>query len=43
MRLKPGKLLHGKVIDEEGKPIDGAIVRVQNGQSADWSYFNSLG
>ncbi len=43
LALKPGKLLRGRVIDEEGKPIDGAVVRVQNGQNADWTYFNSLG
>lgn len=43
LALKPGKRLHGKVIDEEGKPIDGAVVRVQNGWNGDWNYFDSLG
>jgi hypothetical protein len=43
LALKPGKLLHGKALDEQGRPVEGAAVRIQNGQNADWTYFNSLG
>ena len=43
LALKPGKLLRGKVADEDGKPIDGAMVRVQNGTNGDWTNFDSLG
>jgi protocatechuate 3,4-dioxygenase beta subunit len=41
--LGPGKLLKGKAVDEDGKPIEGARVTVQDNQSAAWMYFGSQG
>lgn len=41
--LRPGKLLEGTVVDEDGRRIPDALVRVQNGQSGDWNYFGTLG
>jgi hypothetical protein len=43
LALKAGRLVRGKVIDEEGKPVDGAVVGVQNAWNGDWNYFDSLG
>jgi len=43
LALNPGKLLRGKLIDEQGKPIVGALIRIQNGWNGDWTYFDSLG
>ncbi len=41
--LGSGKLLKGRIVDEQNKPIDGALVRVQSGRNGDWGYFGSLG
>ncbi|HUT91265.1 MAG TPA: carboxypeptidase-like regulatory domain-containing protein [Thermoguttaceae bacterium] len=43
LALGPGKLLEGTVVDEANRPIQGAVVRVQNGWNGDWNYFGSLG
>ena len=41
--LWPGRRVHGKVVDEDGKPLTGALVTVNNGLNGDWHYFGSLG
>jgi len=41
--LGPGKLLQGTVVDEDNRPIRGALVRVESGWNGDWNYFGSLG
>ena len=41
--LGPGKLLEATVVDEDNRPIQDAMVRVQNGWNGDWNYFGSLG
>ncbi len=41
--LGPGHRLHGKVVDEKGQPLVGALVSVNNGWNGDWHYFGSLG
>lgn len=41
--LGPGKLVKGQVVDNNSKPIEGALVTVQNGSNGDWNYFGSLG
>ncbi len=41
--LKPGKLIKGTVVDEQGNAVEGARVRVQSGFNGDWSFFGSLG
>jgi len=41
--LHRGKLVKGKVVDENGKPIEGALLRVQGSGNGNWTYFGSLG
>lgn len=41
--LRRGKLVQGAVVDEDGKPLAGAHVRVQNGLNGDWNFFGALG
>jgi len=41
--LGPGKCLKGQAVDEDRRPIAGALVRVQNGMNGDWNHFGSLG
>ncbi len=41
--LGKGRRLSGTVVDPEGKPVAGALVRVQNGLNGDWNFFGALG
>ena len=41
--LGPGRSVKATVVDEEGIPIEGAVVRVCNSTNADWNYFGALG
>ena len=41
--MGPGKCLRGRAVDENNEPIQGALVRVQNGMNGDWNHFGSLG
>jgi hypothetical protein len=41
--LSPGKLAKGKVVDEEGRPIRGALVRALGNLNGDWNYFGAEG
>ena len=41
--LNPGKLLQGKIVDEDDKPLDGAVVDLQNNWNGSWVYFGCLG
>ncbi len=41
--MGPGRRVHGKVVDEDGRPLAGALVSVNNGWNGDWHYFGSLG
>ncbi|MBN1346918.1 MAG: hypothetical protein JXQ73_29785 [Phycisphaerae bacterium] len=43
LALGPGKLVKGEVVDEDGKPIEGALVSVAGRQSAALNYFNAQG
>lgn len=43
LALHRGKLVRGAVVDEDGKPLAGAHVRVQNGLNGDWNFFGALG
>ena len=38
-----GKLVQGTVVDEGHKPVEGALVRIQNSSNGVWPSFNSLG
>ena len=41
--LSQGKLVKGTVIDEDGNPMSGARVRVQNNWNGDWQFFGAQG
>jgi len=41
--LNRGQLIHGTVIDEDAKPVAGAVVRFMGGVNGDWSYFGATG
>ncbi len=41
--LGPGKLVRGRVTDETGGPVEGALVRVQSGVNGDWDFFGAWG
>ena len=43
LRLGPGKLVKGKVVDESQRPIQDARVRVQDGRSGAINFFGALG
>jgi len=43
IELGSGKLVKGKVVDDNNKPIEGAVVRVRNGLNGDWNFFGALG
>ena len=36
--LGRGKIVKGSVVDDQGTPIEGAFVRIQNTWSGGWSY-----
>jgi hypothetical protein len=39
----PGKHLRGVVVNQAGRPVSGAVVRVQNSMNGDWNHFGALG
>ena len=41
--LAPGKLINGKIVDEDRKPIQDAIVEFDNNWNGDWGYFGCMG
>jgi hypothetical protein len=41
--LRPGHLVKGTVLDEDGNPIAAARVRAQNNSNGDWTFFGALG
>ncbi len=41
--LDTGRMLRGVVVNSEGQPVGGALVRVQNSDNGDWNFFGSLG
>ncbi|MHC4798048.1 MAG: carboxypeptidase regulatory-like domain-containing protein [Planctomycetota bacterium] len=41
--LQKGKLVKGKVVDEDKKPIEGAAVQIDNSRSGAWGFFAALG
>ncbi len=41
--LNPGKRIHGVVVSPTGQPVNGALVRVQNGMNGDWNFFGAMG
>jgi beta-lactamase regulating signal transducer with metallopeptidase domain/uncharacterized GH25 family protein len=41
--LRVGKRVCGRVVDEDGKPVPNASVRIQNNSSNIWTNFNFLG
>ncbi len=41
--LGAGRRLSGVLQDPEGQPVEGALLRVQNGYNGDWNYFGALG
>jgi len=41
--LERGKLIKGKVVDEDGIAISEAQVRAQNNMNGDWHFFGALG
>lgn len=43
IELDKGKKVQGIAVDEDHKPLSGAIVRIQSGLNGDWSFFDSLG
>jgi hypothetical protein len=43
IELDKGKLVQGIAVDENQKPVAGAIVRIQSGLNGDWTFFDSLG
>ncbi|KPK83436.1 MAG: hypothetical protein AMJ81_08290 [Phycisphaerae bacterium SM23_33] len=43
LALRAGRLVKGTVVDEQGKPLAGAVVTVQSGLSGGWAFFGALG
>lgn len=43
VKLDKGKVVRGQVVDEDNRPVVGALVRIQNGSNGDWNFFGALG
>lgn len=41
--LRAGRRISGVLVDPEGRPVAGALVRVQSGLNGDWNFFGALG
>ena len=41
--LDSGRVLKGKVVDEDGNPIEGALVRIQHNWNGDWQFYGACG
>jgi hypothetical protein len=41
--LERGQLIRGVVVDEDAKPVEGALVRFMGGMNGDWDFFGAAG
>lgn len=42
-KLERGQLIHGTVVDEDAKSVEGATVRFMGGMNGDWDFFGAAG
>lgn len=41
--LDKGQRISGVVVDQDARPVQGAVVRLQGGENGDWDFFGSTG